>query len=425
MRVLVIGKGGREHAIVKAISLSSGTNEIHVVPGNPGMLKEAVCHDLSTSDHEALRTLAKQKDIELVVIGPEAELVNGLGDVFRELQIPVFGPSQDASQLEASKIVAKEFMQTANIPTAKSVIVDSVDSTVKESGNFTAPYILKADGLAAGKGVFICKDESELRLAAEELFEKKSLGLAGERALLEQNLPGWELSVLVLTDGEGYEILPLAQDHKRLGEGQTGPNTGGMGTVAPMQVSEDLMNRIEKEIVAPSILEIKKQNLLYRGVLFIGVMVTENGPMVLEYNVRFGDPETQVVMPLLDGNWADVLKGVAEGNLQKLDWKPLYATCVVLAADGYPESPVKGSQIDGDALGTSHSSYFLHAGTMRTEHGIWQTNGGRVMNAIGLGTSREESIRNAYNQSELVRWPNMRVRKDIGKESLATNEKSE
>jgi phosphoribosylamine--glycine ligase len=414
MRILVVGKGGREHAIVKALSLSPQSNEIHAAPGNPGMLKEAVCHDLSTNDHEALKGLVRQKHIDLVVIGPEAELVDGLADVFREQGVPVFGPSKAAAELEASKVFAKEFMLKAGIPTAESKTVNTVADTLEAANDHTAPFVLKADGLAAGKGVFICKHMQELEQAANQLFVEKKLGAAGEKALLEKNLEGWELSLLCLTNGESYQMLPLAQDHKRLGDGQTGPNTGGMGTVAPLKVDEALMEEIENKIVKPTVAEMHRQNMIYRGVIFIGVMVTRNGPQVLEYNVRFGDPETQVVLPLLEGDWCEVLMSVAEGKMPEVNWKPLHTACVVLAAEGYPDSPVKGVKISGDIAGSTPSSYFLHAGTDRTDDKQWVTAGGRVLNAIGLGSNRQEALDNAYKQAGFVEWPGMQVRKDIG-----------
>ncbi|NQZ01690.1 MAG: phosphoribosylamine--glycine ligase [Bdellovibrionales bacterium] len=414
MRILVVGKGGREHAIVRALALSPQSNEIHAVPGNPGMQKEAVCHNLSTSDREGLKTLVAQKHIDLVVIGPEAELVEGLADFFRQLGVAVFGPSEAASELEASKVFAKDFMNKAGIPTAGSVVVKTVEATMSAAQAHSAPYVLKADGLAAGKGVFVCKDLDELKLAATDLFENKKLGTAGESALLEQNLDGWELSLLCLTNGESYQLLPLAQDHKRLGEGQTGPNTGGMGTVAPLNVDQALMEEIENLIVKPTVAELGRQQMVYRGVIFIGIMVTRDGPKVLEYNVRFGDPETQVVMPLLEGDWCEVLASVANGEMPITEWKPLHTACVVMAAEGYPDSPVKGVAISGDMNGSTPSSYFLHAGTDKNADKEWVTNGGRVLNSVGLGSSRQEALDNAYKQAQFVEWPGMQLRKDIG-----------
>ncbi|MCB0407601.1 MAG: phosphoribosylamine--glycine ligase [Bdellovibrionales bacterium] len=418
MKTLVIGKGGREHAIVKALKLSPSVTEVHAIPGSSGMATEAVCHDLSSSDEKQVIDFVRQKNIDLVIIGPEAELASGLSDAIRASGALVFGPSAEAASLEASKIFAKEFMKRANVPTAFAQIVKSTDDIKKCIHEFTPPYVLKADGLAAGKGVFICKNESELLSAAEDIFVHRKLGNAGLSALLEQSLEGWELSYLVLTNGETYQSLPLAQDHKRLNEGDTGPNTGGMGVVAPLKISDDLREQIEKQVIQPSIQTIHSMGLLYRGVLYVGLMITKDGPKVLEYNVRFGDPEAQVLLPLLDGDWGTSMLSIARGETPQLQWKPLYSSCIVLAAEGYPDDPVKNVIIEGGITEETPSSYFLHAGTSKTPDGKWVTNGGRVLNAIGLGSSLKESLSHAYKQAEKVYWKNVQIRKDIGQKVL-------
>ncbi|RME17696.1 MAG: phosphoribosylamine--glycine ligase [Bdellovibrio sp.] len=412
MNVLVIGKGGREHALVRALYQSPSVDQIMAIPGNDGMKKEALCAGIK--EPSDMISFCKKMSVDLVVIGPEAEIVSGLPDLFRDAGFLVFAPSKEAAALEASKIFSKQFMKEGEVPTSRAFVVENLEEVKARYKEFSSPWVLKADGLAAGKGVFICQTEEELFTASEKLFKEQIFGEAGKRALLEEYQAGWELSCHVLTNGSEYQLLPLVQDHKRLLDGQKGPNTGGMGTVAPYQISEDLLQQVKKRVIEPSIQLIERKKLFYRGVLFIGMMITEKGPIVLEYNVRFGDPETQVLMPLLDGDWAEVFYKIARGEVPDLRWKDLYATCVVLAAKGYPQNPVKGDQIFADLDKITMSSYFLHAGTAFKE-GRWVVNGGRVLNAIGLGSSLEESIREAYKLAESVQWPGMQMRKDIGK----------
>lgn len=418
MKVLVIGKGGREHALVRALRLSPSVSEVHAFPGSPGMAQEAVCHSPGSSPVESLLQLVDRAKIDLVVVGPEKELVEGWSDALREKNIAVVGPGQKAAQLEGSKIYSKQFMTSAGVPTSRFEIVTDVESVLKAAENFLPPFVLKADGLAAGKGVFICKNPDELKAAARFLFEEKGLGPAGERALLEQFQPGWELSYLILTNGRDYQSLPLAQDHKRLRDEDQGPNTGGMGVVAPLEISADLQRQIEERVILPSLKELEKRQLLYRGVLYIGLMITPEGPSVLEYNVRFGDPEAQVLLPLIDGDWGEVFRSLAQGELKPLQWKSLSSACVVLAAEGYPDSPKAGVLIEGDVKFESPSSYFLHAGTAQNSDGQWVTAGGRVLNSIGIGSTVKEALNHAYHQAKKVNWPALQMRQDIGAKML-------
>lgn len=414
MKVLVIGQGGREHALVHALSQSSSVSEVHAIPGSDGMHRAAICHPLKWDDSESIISFCLRTEIDFVFIGPEDPLVQGLSDQLRNRGIFVVGPSQESAQLEGSKIFAKQFMSEARVPTSAYSVVASTSETMQASAKFTPPYVLKADGLAAGKGVFICENLIELESAAKDLFEKRILGDAGNKALLEQFMPGWELSYLVLTNGREWQTLPLAQDHKRLSDGDKGPNTGGMGTVAPMNISPDLRNQIEEKIVRPSVQLLADKNMVYRGVLFIGVMVTKEGPQVLEYNCRFGDPETQVILPLIDGDLGLIFKDLSVGKLQTLKQKNLFASCVVMAAPGYPMNPKKNLPIDGALDSATESSYFLHAGTKKNPQGQWVTNGGRVLNSVGLGSALSESLENAYKQSEKVKWMGLQKRSDIG-----------
>lgn len=417
MRFLVLGQGGREHALIRALKFSTSVTEVHASPGSDGISQEAICHKIDLTDAKAVEAFVKKYQFDCVVVGPENYLVAGVADMIRSLGVEVVGPSQIAAQLEGSKVFAKEFMVQAGVPTAQYEVVDNVTDCLKAAQKFTPPYVLKADGLAAGKGVFLCDTLPELKTAAESLFEAKSLGIAGHKALLEQYQEGFELSYLVLTNGSEYEALPIAQDHKRLNEGDTGPNTGGMGVVAPMVIDAGLREQIESLIVQPSVRHLQGSGLLYRGILYIGVMVTPKGPTVLEYNVRFGDPEAQVILPLLDGDWGYVFSRLAHGEMAPLKWKNMQMACVVLAAPGYPDAPLKEVPIEGDLGYQSSSSYFLHAGTARGASGQWMTNGGRVLNAIGMGTSRAEALREAYAQAKHAQWRGQLMRKDIGAKS--------
>lgn len=418
MKVLILGQGAREHGLVRAVRHSASTTQVFAIPGSNGISSEALCQSLDAGDPKVLLNFVRQFDIELVVIGPEALLVTEIADQLRENGIPVLAPSRAASQLEGSKVFAKKFMVEHEIPTARFAIVKSVQEVINAISEFKPPYVLKADGLAAGKGVFVCADKEELILAARALFEERIFGAAGAQALLEEHLAGWELSLLVLTNGHDYQLLPLTQDHKRLEDDDGGPNTGGMGVVGPIVLEESLLQKIEAQILRPTINGIAKSGWPYRGILYVGLMMTERGPFVLEYNVRFGDPECQTIMPLLDGDWVEVLHRVAEGEVPKLRWKPIYTSCVVLAAPGYPEKPQSGVSISGDLQFETPSSYFLHAGTKKISDSEWVTAGGRVLNAIGIGNTLKEAINNSYAQAERVSWKGLQMRRDIGKKIL-------
>ena len=416
MNFLIIGSGGREHAIARALHSSKIVSKIFAISGSDGINEFAESAQASISQNEPNKILefCRSKSIACVVIGPEVPLAEGLSDFLRANEIKVFGPSQKAAELESSKITSKEFMLKAKIPTARSWVVSSVQQAIQAAVNTHAPYVLKADGLAAGKGVYICKSLENLKSAAEDLFVHKVLGQAGSRALLEEFSPGYELSYHIITNGEDYEALPLAQDHKRLRDADEGPNTGGMGTTAPMQISDELDRMIREKVLMPTIAELKNQKLFYRGVLFVGLMIAPEGPSVLEFNARFGDPETQVMLPLLDGDWGEVFLSVAEGKVPKLKWrKNQFATCIVLAAENYPENPKKDILIEG-LVEANDSQYFLHAGTRKSDDQTWLTNGGRVLNAIGIGQSRKESRERAYDLAKKIKSEGMHFRNDIG-----------
>lgn len=427
MKVLVIGKGGREHAMVRALSQSPEVAQVFAMPGSDGISKIAICLSDVSKSPEDLVAQVKKNAVDLVVVGPEVPLVNGVASALRESNVLVVGPNKEPAKLEGSKIFAKEFMREFSIPTADAVTVKSVAETEKAMAQFKPPYVLKADGLASGKGVFICKDKVELLKAAQDIFERKTLGPAGSQALLEQSLLGYELSVFVLVTETGHAVLPFFRDHKRLLDGDRGPNTGGMGVIGPIEVDQKLLREINAKIIEPSVAGIQKKGWTYRGLLYIGVMVVDsepaetklNGadgrkPYVLEYNVRFGDPEAQCIFPLLDGDWAKVFYKVARGEVSELAWKKLFATCVVVAAPGYPDFPKKGEKILGDLYRETVGAYLLHAGTKKQESN-WVSDGGRVLNAVGLGGSQAESMTKAYQLVDSIIWPGKVFRKDIGR----------
>ncbi len=427
MKAVVVGSGGREHALVRALGRSALVSRIYAWPGSDGIFLDAIKPPDTVKDHRSFAEWANNEKVDLVVIGPELELVEGLADQLRANGISVFGPSREAAALEASKIFSKQFMIEYGIPTAPAVTISSQQELSRAVSQFSPPYVLKADGLAAGKGVFICRTEEELFSAGRDLFERHILGKSGQRALLEECLPGEELSVLVLTNGSQFEILPYGRDHKRLLDKNQGPNTGGMGVVAPILIPQSVKDEIKRLIVEPSVRGLQARGLFYRGILFIGVMMTPSGPRVLEYNVRWGDPEAQAILPLLDGDWAEVFKQVADGSLSKLKWRNAGVACVVIAAEGYPDAPIKGVEISGlspfsrslelSATATDFDTEILHAGTklIATARGQqFVTNGGRVLNVVARAATVESAIKQAYRNINKIHWPGMHFRRDIG-----------
>ncbi len=409
MNTLVIGRGGREHAIVRALQKSSSS--CYCFPGREGF-NAPLFQSSQGSSAESLASEMKKKQIDLVIIGPEAELHQGWSDVFRSCGFSVFGPSRKASQMESSKIFSKKFMERARIPTARYHIVQSTEETLEKAKNFLPPYVLKANGLAAGKGVFICPHEKSLKENARKMFEKKIFGKAGEKALLEEFQEGRELSVFLLTNGEGYRVLPLAQDYKKLFEGGRGLNTGGMGSKAPIHIEPDVWRKIEENILKPTVTQMKEDSLFYRGVLYVGLILTSDEVKVLEYNVRFGDPECQAILPLLDMNIEKLFYDVAQGALPALKFNRLFSCCVVLAEKGYPEHIQKGRPLESFSGKENDYAYFLHAGTKKINE-EFAAAGGRVLNAVGIGSSKEQARDRAYRL--IHSFPHrLYFRKDIG-----------
>ncbi|MFN7455248.1 MAG: phosphoribosylamine--glycine ligase [Pseudobdellovibrionaceae bacterium] len=418
MRVLVIGQGGREHALAKAFK-SSGSS-VFVLPGNAGMQKDADLIAADWRDFSAVTQVCRSHEIDFVFIGPEDPLVLGLADHLRQQNIFVIGPESQAAMLEGSKIFAKEFMQAAGVSTSHFRVVKSVEDCRLILAEFTPPYVLKADGLAAGKGVVICKTEQDLFQAARDFFERKILGPAGERAVLEQFSPGWELSLIIATNGKAYCEFPIAQDHKRLKENDEGPNTGGMGTVAPVQISNSLRAEIKRIIIDPTLNEIQKRHWNFRGLVFFGIMVTPQGPSLLEYNCRFGDPETQVILPLIKNSATQFFWRLAHGEIEKLEILPnTSAACVVLAAQGYPECPRRNDLIQ---LSTQESAekYYIFSGVTQSL-GEFQTAGGRVLGCVGIGENAQQALNRAYEMAQETHFNGMQFRNDIGAKIPSAN----
>lgn len=422
MNVLVVGGGGREHAIIKALSQDSQATKLYLLPGRLSIKEAEGVPAHLLKEKSALAHYIREQQIELVIIGPEQPLVEGLGDFLRAEGVAVFGPSAVAAQLEGSKIFAKRFMQSLNIPTAPYCVVSSVSETLQMCEKFAPPYVLKADGLAGGKGVFVCKNQKELEEKAGLIFEKKLFAGSGSKALLENFQKGREISIFLLINGSEYFLLPVAGDYKRLYDGQKGPNTGGMGAIAPLTVPDEIMSNIQFSVIDPTVKGLKERGYDYRGVLYIGLMLYEKNATVLEYNVRFGDPEAQVLLPLLKGSWLEVFYNIAQGKSVSLNWEQnkVYS-CLVLSARGYPEKPSLGDSIEGFLFHKTPYSYFIHGGIAKDEKGNWVTAGGRVLNAIAEGQTLLQARERVYKQAERMSWKGMHFRKDIGLVSEGDN----
>jgi phosphoribosylamine--glycine ligase len=419
MKVLVIGGGGREHALVWKLKQSPRVEKIWCVPGNGGIAAEAECVSVDAGDVNTLVALAKKTQPDLTVVGPELPLVNGLTDAFREKGWPVVGPSRQAAQLEGSKIFAKEFLQRHNIPTAKMYGAhDSAKDAYAALQTVSWPVVIKADGLCAGKGVFLAPNLAEARDFLERVMEENELGEGGKRVLLEETLEGDELSFMLLTDGKTYAPLVPTRDHKRVFDGNRGPNTGGMGAFSTDELlSEPLREEIISGIVEPTLRGLASDNIPYQGFLYIGLMLTESGPKVLEFNCRLGDPETQAIVARMDFDLAQVLADVAAGHLrtEALRWKPGASVCVVLASGGYPGKFATGKPISGLTASEKITGVkVLHAGTRLSDNGNLLTSGGRVLGVIAVSSSLPSALQAAYSAAEKIHFEGMHYRKDIG-----------
>ncbi len=422
-----MGSGGREHALAWKLAQSPSLTRLYAAPGNPGIAEEATCVTLDVSDHAAVTGFCESHDIGLVVIGPEAPLVDGLADSLRAANIPAFGPSKAAAQLEGSKGFTKDLCERANIPTGAYIRTTSLDSATSALGKFSPPYVLKADGLAAGKGVVIAPTLEEAEAALSDMFGGQ-FGAAGAEVVIEAFLEGEEASFFALTDGTAIMPFGTAQDHKQVGEGDVGPNTGGMGAYSPAPVlTPELQARVIKEIIRPTVDAMRAEGMPYSGVLYAGLMLTKTGPQLIEYNCRFGDPECQVLMTRLQGDLVEIMLACAKGELADAhaSFSNVAALTVVMAAKGYPGTPEKGGAIhlgqsealQSEAMGGGAAKVF-HAGTAVSD-GQLVANGGRVLNVTAKGSSVTEAQRTAYNAVDAVDFASGFCRRDIGWKEVA------
>jgi len=420
MNILILGSGGREHAFTHKLIQSKKVTHIFVAPGNAGTQEIATNIDVNPTDFESVKKVVIAHDIQMVIVGPEAPLVNGVHDFFLaddELKnIPVIGPKKDGALLEGSKDFSKEFMFKHGIPTAKyqSFTKETLEQGKLFLESLAPPYVLKADGLAAGKGVLILDSLEEAKSELEEMVSNQKFGEASSTVVIEEFLKGIELSVFVLTDGTSYKILPSAKDYKRIGEGDKGLNTGGMGAISPVPFADQtFLNKVEELVVKPTILGLQKDRIDYRGFIFIGLMNDNGSPSVVEYNVRMGDPETEVVLPRIQSDLFDLFDGVANQNLGEKEFSVTdkIATTVMLVSGGYPESYEKGAVISG--LDNLKDSIIFHAGTKMKEEAI-VTNGGRVLAVTSLADSIQEALDQSYKTIDSIHFEKMNYRKDIG-----------
>ena len=422
MKVLIVGSGGREHTLAWKIRQSPFLSKLYAAPGNAGITELAECVAIAPEDIEGLVGFAREKEIDLTVVGPEAPLAAGIVDRFQAERLKIFGPSKAAAQLEASKIFAKETMVRAGVPTAEFKIFSEAAQAKHYLIESEPPFVIKADGLAAGKGVVVAGSCEEAVQVIAKFMEEKSLGEAGSRVLIEERLEGEELSVLVLTDGENILPLASAQDHKRLLDMDRGPNTGGMGAYSPCPfLSQENFHKVLDKTVRPILQVMAKEGRPYRGVLYAGLMLTKNGPYVLEYNARFGDPETQAILPRLKSDLLPFFLEIAEGRFphNELEWDERYSLNVVLASSGYPGTYEKGSSITGlETLRGKEDTFVFHAGTGRNESGDLVTTGGRVLSVTALGVTLKAAQEKAYEAVYQIRFEGAHFRKDIGRRAL-------
>lgn len=420
MNVLILGSGGREHAFALKLSESKKINQLFVAPGNAGTKNVATNININPTDFDAVKELVLSKHISMVVVGPEAPLVEGIHDFFLNdddlKNIPVIGPKKDGALLEGSKDFSKQFMFKHGIPTAKyqSFTNDNLEEGFSFLETLQPPYVLKADGLAAGKGVLILHSLEEAKAELKEMVSNQKFGEASSTVVIEEFLKGIELSVFVLTDGKSYKILPSAKDYKRIGEGDTGLNTGGMGAISPVPFADDsFLKKVEDLIVKPTIDGLQKDGIDYRGFIFIGLMNDHGNPSVVEYNVRMGDPETEVVLPRIESDLLDLFEGVAYQTLHEKSFSVISktATTVMLVSGGYPEAYEKNKEISG--LENIKDSIVFHAGTVSKDHKVL-TSGGRVMAVTSFGDSIQEALLKSYKSIDEIAFEKMNYRKDIG-----------
>jgi phosphoribosylamine--glycine ligase len=421
LKILIIGGGGREHAIGWKIAQSERAGEIFFAPGNGGTSKIGKNLDIKATEIDKLLEFAIKEKIDITLAIPDDPLALGVVDLFRSAGMKIFGPTKKAAQLESSKAFAKNFMSRHNLPTAKFQTFTDFNLAKDYINELPLPIVVKASGLALGKGVVICNTKDEALTALENMMNKKIFGEAGSEVVVEEFLTGPEISTHAFSDGSNYSFFPTSQDHKRVGEGDTGENTGGMGTIAPLPfVSENLREKILDIIVKPTLLGMKDDGNIFEGVLYPGLMLTENGPKILEYNARFGDPETQTYMRLLDSDLLEIIEACIDKKLGEIEinWKQQSACTIVLASGGYPASHEKGKIISGiDEAEKMDDIVVFHAGTTNME-GNLVTNGGRVLGVSATGTNLEEALGKAYKAVAKISFEGMQYRRDIGKKAL-------
>ena len=421
MKILVIGSGGREHALIWKLSQSSELDKIYCAPGSAGIAEFAELVPIAPHQVEKLADFAAEQKIDLTVVGPELPLTLGISDLFESRGLKIFGPNRDAAQLEGSKAFAKKIMTENSIPTAAAGIFSDAPSARRYLDQNPAPYVVKADGLAAGKGVLICANREEAQSAIDEIVVKKAFGQAGEKVVIEEFLEGEEASFMVLTDGDTVLALPSSQDHKRVFDHDQGPNTGGMGAYSPAPVvTQSIGDRVLREVVTPLMTGLKRKGIVYRGVIYVGLMITKSGPKVLEFNARFGDPECQVIMMRLKSDLVPLLQATVEGTLRTVrpEWYPDPSVCVVLSARGYPGSYETGTEIRGlEKLKDWPTGFVFHAGTSK-QGGRWRTSGGRVLGVTARGRDLAEAVQEVYRGVNAVSWDGMHYRRDIARRAL-------
>lgn len=425
MKILLIGSGGREHALAWKLSQSPRCEQLFCAPGNAGIAKVAECLDIAAEDQEAIINFAKDNDIDFVVVGPEQPLVDGLGSALREEGIKVFGPNTDAAQLEGSKGFMKDFCARHNIPTAAYARFKSLTEAKAYLQTQTPPIVIKTDGLAAGKGVIIAQTIEEAVETVTDMLSGSAFGTAGTEIVIEEYMDGEEISYFALSDGETFLPVASAQDHKRVGDGDTGPNTGGMGAYSPAHfITPALEQKILDRIIKPTVDGMKADGMPFQGILFAGLMIVDGAPKLIEFNIRFGDPECQPIMMRLESDLVDLLLATEEKTLgqyhEKVKWSDQHTLCVVMAAKGYPGSYEKGTPISNtDVLDSMTDVRLFHAGTMVDNSGTLVNSGGRVLGIVGIGETIQEAQERAYQGVDAIDWPKGFVRRDIGWRAIA------
>jgi len=420
MKILVVGSGGREHALVWKLKSSPLIKKIYVAPGNAGISLMADCVDIKVNDLEALADFAADKNIDLTVVGPELPLTLGIVDLFDEKKLRIFGPTKKAAEIEGSKAFAKEFMRKYHIPTASFRIFEDKDEALNFVKTAAYPVFIKASGLAAGKGAVKATNADEGRQIVEKIMGEKIFGSAGNRIVIEDCLVGQEVTVMAFTDGKTIIPMLSSQDHKQIYDGDQGPNTGGMGAYCPTAIiDEQMMQTVVEQILEPTVYGLDKEGRRYKGILYAGLMVTDYGPKVIEFNCRFGDPETQAVLPLLQSDLADIFIAIVDGNLNIIQpvWKEGAAACIIMAARGYPQKTELGHKISGIRTYRENHAYLFHAGT-RKDNKDWFTAGGRVLGVTAVNKDLRSALKSAYDTVEKIQYEGAQYRRDIAYQAL-------